>query len=202
MTKMQVVIATAAFLIAAQVRASMYNLTFNIQGNIGSGVLTATDNHDGTLLVTAASVLVTAGSWSSTTPYILAPNGYNYGFFGPYGQSSEGHFTGGGDLIYDNIIYPNKTPSLDNDGLAFWTASGLNGRAFNIFGNAGATDYEFAAGDNSQPNPLGFADVRGGTVSISAVPETRTMVSGVGALGLLLLGAGVHSKRSVLRIGK
>jgi hypothetical protein len=39
-------------------------------------------------------------------------------------------------------------------------------------------------------------------VNVSAVPEPTTMISGLGALGLLLFGAGVHSKRSVLRIGK
>jgi hypothetical protein len=34
------------------------------------------------------------------------------------------------------------------------------------------------------------------------VPEPTTVIAGMGALGLLLFGAGVHNKRSVLRIGK
>ncbi len=34
------------------------------------------------------------------------------------------------------------------------------------------------------------------------VPEPTTIVAGIGTLALLLLGAGVHTKRAVLRIGK
>jgi len=41
-----------------------------------------------------------------------------------------------------------------------------------------------------------------GLVIGSPVPEPTTVFAGIGALGLLLFGAGVHSKRSVLRIGK
>jgi hypothetical protein len=41
-----------------------------------------------------------------------------------------------------------------------------------------------------------------GLVIGSAVPEPTTVIAGFGALGLLLFGAGVHNKRSVLRIGK
>jgi hypothetical protein len=37
---------------------------------------------------------------------------------------------------------------------------------------------------------------------VTPVPEPTTLIAGIGALGLLLFGAGVHSKRSVLRIGK
>jgi hypothetical protein len=37
---------------------------------------------------------------------------------------------------------------------------------------------------------------------LTPVPEPTTVIAGFGALGLLLFGAGVHSKRSVLRIGK
>jgi hypothetical protein len=36
---------------------------------------------------------------------------------------------------------------------------------------------------------------------LAPVPETSTVVAGAGALALLVLGAGVHSKRSVQRIG-
>jgi hypothetical protein len=36
---------------------------------------------------------------------------------------------------------------------------------------------------------------------LTAVPETSTVMAGAGALGLLILGAGVHSKRTVQRIG-
>jgi hypothetical protein len=41
------------------------------------------------------------------------------------------------------------------------------------------------------------------TFAPTAVPEPTTLLAGAGALGMLLFGAGVHSKRSgVLRIGK
>ena len=143
MKKIQLAIMAVAVGLAMQSQASLFDITFDIQGNSGSGVLTATKNLDGTYLVTAASVLVTAGSWSSVTPYILAPNNDNFGTFGPYGQSSVGHFSGGADIIYDNIVYPNNTPYLDNDGLAFWTTSGTAGLGFNLWGNSGATDYTF-----------------------------------------------------------
>jgi hypothetical protein len=43
---------------------------------------------------------------------------------------------------------------------------------------------------------------RQGSTDLVPVPEPTTMVAGIGALGLLLFGAGVHSKRSVLRLGK
>ena len=38
-------------------------------------------------------------------------------------------------------------------------------------------------------------------ISVVAVPESSTVVAGAGALGLLILGIGVHSKRTVQRIG-
>jgi hypothetical protein len=41
-----------------------------------------------------------------------------------------------------------------------------------------------------------------GWIGFDAVPEPTTVLAGGGALGLLLFGAGVHSRRSVLRIGK
>jgi hypothetical protein len=37
---------------------------------------------------------------------------------------------------------------------------------------------------------------------VSPVPEVTTMLAGAGAVGLLALGVGVHSKRKVIRIGK
>jgi hypothetical protein len=40
------------------------------------------------------------------------------------------------------------------------------------------------------------------TYTVTPVPEPTTTIAGIGALGLLLFGAGVHSKRSVLCIGK
>jgi hypothetical protein len=57
----------------------------------------------------------------------------------------------------------------------------------------------------SQPtwgNPTGGRVEFSGSVLVSAVPEPTTVIAGFGALGLLLFGAGVHKKRSVLRIGK
>ena len=39
-------------------------------------------------------------------------------------------------------------------------------------------------------------------VRVTAVPESTTVFAGIGALCLVLFGAGVHSKRSVIRIGK
>jgi hypothetical protein len=49
----------------------------------------------------------------------------------------------------------------------------------------------------AQGNDFALDDIK-----LTAVPESTTMFAGIGALGLLLFGAGVHSKRSVLHIGK
>jgi hypothetical protein len=185
MRKIQIAIMAAALCLAIQAQAAMYNIAFDIQGNQGSGTLTATDIGGGSFLVTAASVLVTAGSWASPTPYILAP------------PPSEGHFAGGADMIFDNIIRPAHTPSLDGDGLGLWTASGLTGLGINIWGNSGATDYTFFG-----LGQLGSPNVTGGTVTLTAVPEPTTMVAGAGALGLALLGIGRARRSSVVRIGK
>ncbi len=58
------------------------------------------------------------------------------------------------------------------------------GQTFTQFAGAGAHSFALKA-----------------NFTLTPVPEASTMVAGAGALGLLLLGAGVHSKRSVQRIG-
>ena len=50
---------------------------------------------------------------------------------------------------------------------------------------------------NSGPKSFGLT----ADFILTPVPEASTMIAGAGALGLLLIGAGVHSKRSVQRIG-
>jgi len=183
-TKLTVAIMAGVMGLAVQAHAQMYDITFDIDGNDGSGVLTATANGDGTYLVTSASVLVTSGSWSSATPYILAPNGDNDGTFGLYGQSSEGHFSGGADMIYDNILYPGSPLTLDSDGLGFWTTSGTAGLGFNLFG----VNTFYGLGQ------LGNPVVSDGTIDIVAVPEPTTVIAGA----LLLLPFGASTLR-VLR---
>jgi hypothetical protein len=79
-------------------------------------------------------------------------------------------------------------------GSLMFVLSGFNGDLGNL------TDVSFQYGTSlTEPNIIGVPHINPPN---AVVPEPTTMIAGIGALGLLLLGAGVHSKRSVLRLGK
>jgi hypothetical protein len=95
---------------------------------------------------------------------------------------------------WDNALVTTGSPQLDYYGLEYTTVGGKSyGVSANAFPNGG--------GYSEYSNP-DWHTGQLSSFSITAVPESSTLIAGAGALGLLLLGAGVHSKRAVKRIGK
>jgi hypothetical protein len=85
-------------------------------------------------------------------------------------------------------------PTVNNNPIEFIVGNGLYRLDFTAFSQS---QYFFQTGDATHPTSGQIY----ATATLSAVPETSTTMAGAGALGLLLLGVGVHSKRTVQRIG-
>jgi hypothetical protein len=122
------------------------------------------------------SFTVNGASAAPTTP--SATTGSVLGF---------GSLGGGSELIID----PGTPQTFDVT---------VSGQAYAV---TLTTDPIPASGDAAWYNGLSSSSSKNLTaeVSVVAVPESSTVVSGAGALGLLILGIGLHSKRSVQRIG-
>ncbi len=174
------VITAASLLIACEARATLFGITFSAaDGSAGTGQLTGTANGDGSYNVTSGQITITgshAGVYSiaSTDPYNM--------------------------WTTDNKIWPGQNPML-----SYWGLLLANGSdEVNLYydnGQANPAGYYFGGSTGTTvwfPSSPGYAV----SMEITVVPEPATIVAGVGTLALLLLGAGVHSKRSVLRIGK
>jgi hypothetical protein len=186
MKKIQMAIMAVALVIAAQAQASFFDITFTDGGNnVGNGVLTATDNGNGTWNVTAASFTVTAGAASGNYSLVPNPNAPNPVNSGTYANM---YYT------YDNqATYPG-TPYLNANGLLL-SSGGATPSILGIWGNS-STDYEFAGTVYPYPNYPGTVDVHGiVTLTPSAVPEPTTMIAGA----LLLLPFGASTLRMLRR---
>jgi hypothetical protein len=163
-------------------------------GDIGTGTLYTAANGGGSDTVTGGTFHLTAGQYAGGVfSLVQNPNAPGSAVISLYG---------GDNLGIDNQLYPNSTPLVNINGLLFNDPNfprpvGV-GLAVNIYYDSGSYHLLF---DGYQYQPY-FQDIGGGTMSLAPVPEPTTMIAGFGALGLLLFGAGVHSKRSVLRIGK
>jgi len=182
MKTLKLAIMAAALVMAAQARASLFDITFSDGGaNVGNGVLTATDNGNGTWNVTAATFDVTAGAMSgiySLVPNPNAPNPVNSPVYGNL------YFT------YDNQASYPTTPYFNQNGL--FLSSGA--KLVNIWGNS-STDYELLGqGPTSFDYYNPVVDTHG-MVTLTPVPEPATIISGV----LMLLPFGASTLRILRR---
>ena len=178
MKKLQLAIMAAALVIAAQARATLFDISFidSTAANIAAGII---DVNLVNGLATSGTLTVVNGVAAGSYNLIPTP-GLAVGVF----TSPSGAF------YYDNQIQgippgPPSAPFLDIDGLAFTGTGVQSGTEVNLWGtSAGVNGYTFyghtAAGGY---NPT----VDGGAAISLAVPEPTTMIAG--ALLLLPFGA-------------
>jgi hypothetical protein len=172
--------------------------------NLGSGVLDATSNGNGSFTVNSGSFTWTAGLYAGATASLVpltAPANPGPGFSG-----STFVMYGGTELFpVDNLIYPNQTSLLtpsggvglgaQTGGLAFddpsFSGPGGNGLAFLLYANNSGGAGEYGVAFNGAGNHPYLDNYDGGTISITAVPEPTTMVAGA----MLLLPLGMSALR-------
>ena len=167
-------------------------------------------------------------SWdNSANPYgLTGANGSSYFLDltgwqdkSPFGQVSQTINTTVGQayqltfFIGSSTTYDAKAPGIDlkitgigaagSPGSDYYTTlSGKNNwQQFTVDFTAGKSQttlyFKGLSGGGSFTEYIGLDNVH-----LTAVPESTTVFAGIGALCLVLFGAGVHSKRSVIRIGK
>ncbi len=180
----------AVWLIAAQAQAAMWGFSYF-------------DTATGGSIVQGSGTLTTTGPLTELTGNSV--NGlWGYQITGMTGQRNNVTITGvqanpnfpgtsQDNNIWDNALVVNPNGSFDVDGLNFSLANGTYYNLSSYLAPIGGGTYD----------TITTAQVAGTlvTMSVTPVPEPTTVIAGIGALGLLLFGAGVHSKRSVLRIG-
>ncbi|MGA2240357.1 MAG: hypothetical protein ABSG74_14225 [Candidatus Bathyarchaeia archaeon] len=184
---LQAALLAGALGLAVQAQASVvFDLTYSDpSGNAANGQLTANPNDDGSYTAISGTLDITA----STTAGVVGS--YSL-YFNPNGTAPT--VSPAGAFIYDNQLFPGKDPYLTTYGLLLWT-SGV--REINLWGNSPG-NYSLYAYDNG----VGYTLTYTGPATVTLVPEPTTMVAGIGALGLVLLGM-FRSKRSgVIRIGQ
>ena len=154
---------------AVQARASLFDITFSDgAANTGSGNLTATPEGGGLYLATGGSFTINAGGGLPQGAYSLLGNPNYLG----NSSSPSGYF------YYDNQLSSPAQPYLDLAGLLFLG----NGLELNLYGNGLGQPYTLYANN-------GFNVI--GSVTLTAVPEPTTIISGV----LLLLPFGASTLR-------
>ena len=164
-------------------------------GAFSGNLLLLIENPEGTLTATYNGVPLTvtgsADSWTISNPYsdITGPGAWQE----PENNNTYNLLTFNGV----NGITVQSDVSIDNAYFASLRAQYGNRFIFNNGANHVLGVDDSPAGE---PNGGGFGSQN--VTFIEVVPEPTTVFAGVGALGLLLFGAGAHSKRSVLRIGK
>jgi hypothetical protein len=173
--KMQILktaIMVSALFVAAQARATLYDIAFTGSGYAAHGQIDVAGG-----LATSGHLTVTAGNDLGT--YYLATGGPSV------------RVGGGTDLIYDNVVNPSSDPFLDGNGLAFALNNVLSSTpGFNLWGNGPGSYTLFDASVTEYNAANGTA-----TISLAAVPEPSTMISGA----LLLLPFGASTLRVLRR---
>jgi hypothetical protein len=102
-------------------------------GTYSYGLVTASDNGDGSFTATSGFLVVLSGPIAGTYDLFLNPNP-PFPFFSPSGV-----------FICDNVLYPSRNSTLDVDGLLF-TGGGLE---VNIWNDGGGVPYSFFAFNGS-----------------------------------------------------
>ncbi|MGA2660557.1 MAG: hypothetical protein ABSH34_23965 [Verrucomicrobiota bacterium] len=199
---MQAAVWAAALAIAAQASAALYDITLSGGPIDGTGQITATPNGDGSYTAISGSFDLTSGAFNGAQGAVVPTSEMNLIGVGVWSYRAYG----GTDFVgLDNKVFPGQAPVVDSNGLMFndvsFVGPGGAGLAYALWYD-GSNYHLTVNGARNQPY---WNDYVGGTLTLTAVavPERTTMIAGAGALLLVLLGAGLHSKQSgVVRIGK
>lgn len=124
-----------------------------------SADLNATSNGNGSFTVTSGT------GFFNTDPIVIIPGS---------GTSPNGAF------VYDSVLYPTATPTLDIDGLLFRDT--VTGAEINVWGNAGGP-YSTYVGTAAGNYPL---QNNSSTTSMAQAPEPGTWMLMAAGLGLML----------------
>ncbi len=175
-------------------------------GPYGSVSLTRVGNNDATVQLTAATGY-TFGDGQTLDINLAGGGTFTI-------SSLSGTVVGGGAAVPGNYSV-DVAGNVDGFGVFTFrldTADGfkdsVTSLSFNIHTTSGAWTSESAMLLSGVPAVAGHVFVLDSTgkaalaTGFATVPEPTTIIAGIGALGLLLFGAGVHSRRSILRIGK
>lgn len=181
MKKIQIAIAAAALVMAAQARASLFDITFESNDGLvyGSGELIGTPQGGDLYEATAGSFTIS-----------LAGDGFQPGTYNIFNNSQfpNQDYSPSGYFIYDDQVLNGENPFVTNPGLLF---TGPNGAQtlleLNLYSNGA-----------SQPVPNGTYQLYEnnganayGNATLTAVPEASTMLAGA----LMLLPLGVSAVR-------
>jgi hypothetical protein len=163
MKTLKLAIIASALFVAAQARASWYDITFDGGGSDAYGTI---DVVSGAAI--SGSLTITAGGNDGT--YSLLPGTGSF-------STPPGYV-----LTYDSLVNPGSQPFVDNAGLLFTRGS----TAINLFSEIPAGSGAATYGLYGYP-PQWVPGVDYGTATLTAVPEPTTIISG--ALMLLPFGA-------------
>jgi hypothetical protein len=178
-------VAASLLFVTAQAHASLFNITFKGDGNLGSGEFYATETgaDSGVYSVNSGTFQITSGSLAGT--YSLFPDSPISGA----AYSPTDYF------YYDNGASP-SVPCLDLAGLLF---TGSNGLEINLFGYPTATEF-YTIYANNGFNASGVVTLAPATPDViksyaASVPECATVFQGA----LLLFPFAVGTLRSLRR---
>jgi len=129
------------------------SFTFGIGTEAGYGTLSMISEGSGTYLATSGSVTVTSIGDEGT--YALIPGGP--------GQTTSAN----GAFYYDDVAFPSSNPTLDEDGLLF---SGAGGLETNIWGNSPG-NYSFYTGSAAGDYPIGITTDGSFTFDVDPNPD-------------------------------
>ena len=163
MKKVGLFFVAAVLLMATMAMADTFSFTYASQNNdiLGQGLLFATANGDGSFTAVGGTTTNNIGSFT----LVLNPNGK------AIKTDSSGLFN------YDNQLFPQLDPVIDNDGLLFTNGDVTHTLLLNLFSDA-ASVYEAYTGAPG----AGYPFHENVTFTLTSVPEPST---------LLLLGAGL-----------
>ena len=165
---------SALISLAGAANAGQYSFDYKAGGYDVSGLFTTSNvlNSVNGYDITGITGTLTGTGGGTINSLINNPNGAN-----PTTDYTLG-------FVYDNVLFPNKTTSLDIDGVLFTTKSGNTTSTWNLWGTAtgGYELYSYTA------NNGGIADVvaSASSLTVTAVsePDTNSLLLG----GLALVG--------------
>jgi hypothetical protein len=192
MRKTQIAVMAAALVMAAQARATLYDITFS--GSDGNGTVTGSGKIDIVGGYADGGYFnFNAGDFYSGVTYNL-----NYGPGGGANITLAGIAnTSGLNLNGDNGVNPGGTTYIDSVGLLFDSTGNVGnqgsyaGDVLNLWGNGPGSYTLYGAGPDF---PFNGIEANGNvTMSLAPVPEPTTIIAGVS----MLLPFGASALRSL-----